>query len=88
MLIKVYGREQAMTKDNNRLGCFEMKEFPPALRGVPKIEVTFDVDTNGILNVTAVETTGKWNKITINNYKCRLSKAEFELVVKAEANDI
>ena len=59
-----------MTKDNNILGKFELSGIPPAPRGVPQIEVTFDVDANGILNVTAVDkSTGKENKITITNDK-------------------
>ena len=59
-----------MTKDNNLLGKFELSSIPPAPRGVPQIEVTFDIDANGILNVTAVEkTTGRENKITITNDK-------------------
>jgi len=59
-----------MTKDNNILGKFELSGIPPAPRGVPQIEVTFDVDANGILNVSAVDkSTGKENKITITNDK-------------------
>ena len=59
-----------MTKDNNILGKFKLSGIPPAPRGVPQIEVTFDVDANGILNVTAVDkSTGKENKITITNDK-------------------
>ena len=59
-----------MTKDNNLLGKFELTGIPPAPRGVPQIEVTFDLDTNGILNVTAVDkSTGRENKITITNDK-------------------
>lgn len=71
-----------MTKDNNLLGKFELTGIPPAPRGVPQIEVTFDIDANGILNVTAVEkSTGKENKITITNDKGRLSKEEIERMV-------
>ena len=63
-----------MTRDNNLLGKFELTGIPPAPRGVPQIEVTFDIDRNGILNVSAVEkSTGKNNKITITNDKGRLS---------------
>ena len=59
-----------MTKDNNLLGKFELTGIPPAPRGVPQIEVTFDIDANGILNVSAVDkSTGKENKITITNDK-------------------
>lgn len=59
-----------MTKDNNILGKFELTGIPPAPRGVPQVEVTFDIDANGILNVSAVDkSTGKENKITITNDK-------------------
>jgi molecular chaperone DnaK (HSP70) len=59
-----------MTKDNNLLGKFELTGIPPAPRGVPQIEVTFDIDANGILNVSACDkSTGKENKITITNDK-------------------
>lgn len=67
---QVYEGERAMTKDNNILGKFELTGIPPAPRGVPQIEVTFDIDANGILNVSAVDkSTGKENKITITNDK-------------------
>lgn len=70
VLIQVYEGERAMTKDNNLLGKFELTGIPPAPRGVPQIEVTFDIDANGILNVSAVDkSTGKENKITITNDK-------------------
>merc|ERR1712107_180705 len=66
--IQVYEGERTMTKDNHLLGRFDLNGIPPAPRGVPQIEVTFDVDANGILNVSAVEkSTGKQNKITITN---------------------
>ncbi|XP_037787125.1 heat shock 70 kDa protein cognate 4-like [Penaeus monodon] len=82
VLIQVYEGERAMTKDNNLLGKFELSGIPPAPRGVPQIEVTFDVDANGILNVSAVDkSTGKENKITITNDKGRLSKEEIERMV-------
>ena len=72
-----------MTKDNNLLGKFELTGIPPAPRGVPQIEVTFDIDANGILNVSAVDkSTGKQNKITITNDKGRLSKDDIERMVK------
>lgn len=83
--IKVYEGERAQTKDNNMLGNFELTGIPPAPRGVPKIEVTFDIDANGILNVSASDkTTGKSNKITITNDKGRLTKEDIERMV-AEA---
>ncbi|XP_073455035.1 heat shock 70 kDa protein-like [Aquarana catesbeiana] len=83
VLIQVYEGERAMTKDNNLLGKFELSGIPPAPRGVPQIEVTFDIDANGILNVSAVDkSTGKQNKITITNDKGRLSKEEIENMVQ------
>ncbi|XP_035388409.1 heat shock 70 kDa protein 1-like [Electrophorus electricus] len=83
VLIQVYEGERAMTKDNNLLGKFELTGLPPAPRGVPQIEVTFDIDANGILNVSAVDkSTGKVNKITITNDKGRLSKEEIERMVQ------
>ncbi|KAG7165746.1 Heat shock 70 kDa protein cognate 4-like 4, partial [Homarus americanus] len=79
VLIQVYEGERTMTKDNNLLGKFELSGIPPAPRGVPQIEVTFDIDANGILNVSAADkSTGKENKITITNDKGRLSKEEIE----------
>lgn len=69
-LQQVYEGERAMTRDNNLLGKFELTGIPPAPRGVPQIEVTFDIDANGIMNVSAVDkSTGKENKITITNDK-------------------
>lgn len=71
-----------MTKDNNILGKFELSSIPPAPRGVPQIEVCFDIDANGILNVSAQDkSTGRENKITITNDKGRLSKEEIEKMV-------
>merc|ERR1719225_2348886 len=71
-----------MTKDNHNLGKFDLTGIPLAPRGVPQIEVTFDVDANGILNVSACDkSTGKQNKITITNDKGRLSKEEIEKMV-------
>merc|ERR1712002_842889 len=82
VLIQVYEGERAMTKDNNLLGKFELSGIPPAPRGVPQIEVTFDIDANGILNVSACDkSTGKENKITITNDKGRLSKEDIEKMV-------
>jgi len=82
VLIQVYEGERAMTKDNNLLGKFELTAIPPAPRGVPQIEVTFDIDANGILNVSAADkSTGRENKITITNDKGRLSKEEIERMV-------
>ncbi|AOW04737.1 uncharacterized protein YALI1_E00115g [Yarrowia lipolytica] len=82
VLIQVFEGERAQTKDNNILGKFELSGIPPAPRGVPQIEVTFDVDANGILNVSAVEKgTGKTQQITITNDKGRLSKEEIERMV-------
>lgn len=69
-----------MTKDNNLLGKFELTGIPPAPRGVPQIEVTFDIDANGILNVSAVDkSTGKENKITITN-----DKGKYHVVLRVE----
>lgn len=74
-----------MTKNNHLLGKFELTGIPPAPRGVPQIEVTFDVDRNGILNVSAVDKgTGKSEKITITNDKGRLTPEEIERMI-AEA---
>jgi len=80
--IQVYEGERAMTKDNHNLGKFDLTGIPPAPRGVPQIEVTFDIDANGILNVSAADkSTGKQNKITITNDKGRLSKEDIEKMV-------
>merc|ERR1712151_18850 len=82
VLIQVFEGERTMTKDNNILGKFELDGIPPAPRGVPQIEVTFDIDANGILNVSARDkSTGKADKITIKNDKGRLSKEEVERMV-------
>jgi len=82
VLIQVFEGERTMTKDNNLLGKFELSGIPPAPRGVPQIEVTFDIDANAILNVSAVDkSTGKENKITITNDKGRLSKEDIERMV-------
>ncbi|TKC43295.1 hypothetical protein EI555_015201 [Monodon monoceros] len=83
VLIQVYEGERAMTKDNNLLGNFELTGVPPSPHGVPQIEVTFDNDANGILNVSAVgKSTGKENKITITNDKGHLSKEDIERMVQ------
>ena len=82
VLIQVFEGERSMTKDNNLLGKFELSGIPPAPRGVPQIEVTFDLDANGILNVSAADkSTGKSEKITITNDKGRLSKEEIDQMV-------
>ncbi|KAL2075696.1 hypothetical protein VTL71DRAFT_639 [Oculimacula yallundae] len=79
VLIQVFEGERQRTKDNNLLGKFELTGIPPAPRGVPQIEVTFDLDANGIMNVSALEKgTGKTNKIVITNDKGRLSKEDIE----------
>jgi len=80
--IQVYEGERAMTRDNHLLGKFDLTGIPPAPRGTPQIEVTFDVDANGILNVSAVDkASGKQEKITITNDKGRLSKEEIDRMV-------
>nr|QHG11568.1 HSP70-1 [Choristoneura fumiferana] len=77
--IQVYEGERAMTKDNNILGTFDLTGIPPAPRGIPQIDVTFDLDANGILNVSAKEnSTGKSKNIVIKNDKGRLSQADIE----------
>lgn len=82
VLIQVFEGERARTRDNNHLGKFELSGIPPAPRGVPQIDVTFDIDANGILNVSAVDkTTGRSNRITITNDKGRLSKEDIERMV-------
>jgi L1 cell adhesion molecule like protein len=86
VLIQVYEGERPMTRDNNMLGKFQLEGIPPMPRGVPQIEVTFDIDANGILNVTAAEkSTGKSNKITITNDKGRLSREEVDRLVEEAA---
>ena len=80
--IQVFEGERTMTKDNHKLGNFDLTGIPPAKRGVPQIEVTFDLDANGIMNVSAVEKgTGKTNKITITNDGSRLSKDDIQKMV-------
>nr|AAB81865.1 heat-shock cognate protein 70 [Dictyostelium discoideum] len=83
VLVQVYEGERAMTRDNNLLGKFELTNIPPAPRGVPQIEVTFDIDANGILNVSAEDkSTGNKHKITITNDKGRLTAEQIEKMVK------
>ena len=81
--IQVYEGERAMTRDNHLLGTFELSGIPPAPRGVPQIDVSFDLDANGILNVSAQDkSTGSKNQITITNEKGRMSKQEVERLVQ------
>lgn len=83
VLIQVFEGERSRTKDCNRLGKFELSGIPPAPRGVPQIEITYDIDSNGILNVSALEkSSGKENKITITNDTGRLSKEEIDQMVE------
>ena len=83
VLIQVFEGERQLTKDNHQLGKFNLDGIPPMPRGQPQIEVTFDLDVNSILNVTAVEkSTGKNNKIVITNDKGRLSKDDIDRLVK------
>merc|ERR1712093_471808 len=83
VLIQVFEGERSMTKDNNILGKFHLSGIPPAPRGVPQIEVTFDIDANGILNVAAVDkSSGVEQKITIKNDQNKLSKEEIDRLVQ------
>ncbi|GMH48635.1 hypothetical protein TL16_g00337, partial [Triparma laevis f. inornata] len=83
VLIQVYEGERSMTRDNNLLGKFNLDGIPPMPRGQPQIDVCFDIDANGILNVSAVEkSTGKEQKITITNDKGRLSQEDIERMVE------
>jgi len=83
VLIQVFEGERTMTKDNHLLGKFQLSGIPPAARGVPQIEVTFDIDANGILHVKAEDkSTGKAQSITITNEKGRLSQSEIDRMVK------
>lgn len=83
VLIQVYEGERALTRDNHQLGKFELAGIPPAPRGIPQIEVAFDVDANGILSVSASDkASGKQQQITITSEKGRLSEAEIERMVK------
>ncbi len=84
--VRIYEGERNFTKDNNLLGTFRLEGIPPMPRGVPQIEISYDLDTNGILNVTASEkSTGKSNKITITNDKSRLSKEQVERMIQEAA---
>jgi len=81
--IRIFEGERAMTKDNNLLGTFELTGIPPAPRGKPQIEVTFEIDANGIMNVIAKDkNTGKENKITITNESGRLSPEEIKRYIE------
>jgi L1 cell adhesion molecule like protein len=81
--IQIFEGERAITKDNNRLGTFNLEGIPPAPRGVPQIEVTFDLDANGILEVMAEDKAGgKSEKIHITNDRGRLSKEEIDKMVQ------
>jgi len=83
VLIQVFEGERAMTKDCNALGKFDLSGIAPAPRGVPQVEVSFDIDVNGILNVSALEkTSGITKKITINNDKGRLTKDQIDQMVR------
>jgi len=83
VLIQVFEGERSMTRDNNLLGKFELSGIPPMPRGKPQIEVTFDLDANGILQVNALDkTTGKSERITITNDKGRLSQEQIDKMVK------
>lgn len=81
--IQVFEGERALTKDNHMLGKFDLTDIPPAARGVPQIEVTFEIDENSILSVSALEKgTDKVETITITNDKGRLSKDEIEAMIR------
>ena len=85
--IKVFEGERVMTKDNHQLGEFNLSNIPPMPRGVPQIEITYDIDANGILNVSAVEkSSGTSKSISIQNDRGRLSKDEIDRMV-AEAEE-
>ena len=88
VLIQVFEGERKLTKDNHLLGKFSLDSIPPMPRGQPQVEVTFDIDVNGILNVSALEkSTGKSQKITITNDKGRLSKEEIDRLIKEAENN-
>lgn len=82
VLIQVFEGERSFTKDNNLLGNFQLNGIPPMPRGVPQIEITYDIDANGILNISAVEkSSGKSEKITITNDRNRLSKEDIDRMI-------
>ena len=82
VMIQVFEGERAMTKDNNELGNFKLEGIPPARRGIPQIEVSFDVDANGIMNIEAKDKgSGNIQNITIKNDKGRLSQEDIERMV-------
>jgi L1 cell adhesion molecule like protein len=81
--VKVYEGERGLTKDNNLLGEFNLSGIPPMPRGVPQIEINYEIDSNGLLNITAVEkSTGVSDKITITNDKNRLTQEEIDRMIK------
>lgn len=81
--IQVFEGERSMTKDNNHLGEFDLTDIPPAPRGVPQVEVTFEIDANGILKVSANDKgTGKGQSITITNDQRRLSADDIDRMVR------
>ena len=81
--IQVFEGERHLTKDNNKLGTFQLDGIPPAPRGVPQIEVSFDIDANGIMNIEACDKgSGKKEAITITNEKGRLSSEDIERMVQ------
>ena len=83
VMIQVFEGERAMTKDNNELGNFKLEDIPPARRGIPQIEVSFDVDANGIMNIEAKDKgSGKVQNITIKNDKGRLTQEDIERMVE------
>merc|ERR1719498_998154 len=83
VMIQVFEGERAMTKDNHLLGKFDLTGIPPAPRGVPQIEVTFEIDANGILQVSAEDKgTGNKEKITITNDQNRLTPEDIERMIK------
>ena len=81
--VQVYEGERQFTRDNNKLGEFQLSDIPPMPRGMPQIEITYEIDANGILNVTAMEkSSGKSNNITVKNDKGRLSADDIERMVQ------
>ncbi len=83
VMVQVFEGERTMTKDNNELGNFKLDGIPPAPRGVPQIEVSFDVDANGIMNIEAVDKgSGKTQNITITNEKGRLTSEDIDRMVQ------